>query len=95
MRWWWWRRRRRRVGGEEEKLKEVEERWLMDILSVALQNNLPRKQTIDAPFPNELRTIAGGRARSGLRLSAEASSSGLGMRTHSCLNPSRNQSGRD
>lgn len=37
-------------GGEEEKLKELGERWLMDILSVKLQNNLPRKQTIDEVF---------------------------------------------
>lgn len=34
-------------GGEEEKLKELGEGWLMDVLSVALQNNLPRKQAID------------------------------------------------
>lgn len=36
--------------GEEEKLKEPAELWLMNILAVALQNNLPQSQTIDGAF---------------------------------------------
>ncbi|TNM97442.1 hypothetical protein fugu_015598 [Takifugu bimaculatus] len=36
--------------GEEEKLKEPAELWLMNILTVALQNNLPQSQTIDEAF---------------------------------------------
>lgn len=53
----------------------------MDTLSVALQNNLARKQTICEAW----RTIAGRLCPLRPPVSAEPSSSGLKKRTHSCL----------
>lgn len=81
--------------GEKEKLKELGGALVNGYSRCCAPKQFTSKTNDLRGSPNELRTIAGRRARSGLRYLLSRAVAASGKLTHSCLTPSEINPPRD